>query len=198
MFPIMFKSNLDWDLLGERSPGLDNRRLYLPRGRMIGGCSSINAMIYLRGHRLDFDEWAANGADGWSYDEMLPYFKRGRTTSAARTRSTASTARWPSRDSRSMHPLVDTMLEAAVQAGHEHIDDLNVDRPEGVGRFQLTQRGGMRCSTADAFLHPAQTGRTSSCGLGLRAADRLRRQSRSRCRDHARRQARDASTPSAR
>ncbi len=77
MFPIMFKSSLDWDLLGEEEPGLGDRRLYLPRGRMIGGCSSINAMIYLRGNRLDYDDWAAGGATGWSYDEVLPYFKRG-------------------------------------------------------------------------------------------------------------------------
>ena len=64
MFPIMFKSSLDWDLTGEEEPGLDRRRLYLPRGRMIGGCSSINAMIYLRGNRADYDEWAASGAHG--------------------------------------------------------------------------------------------------------------------------------------
>ena len=63
MFPIMFKSSLDWDLTGEEEPGLDRRRLYLPRGRMIGGCSSINAMIYLRGNRVDYDDWAAGGCD---------------------------------------------------------------------------------------------------------------------------------------
>ena len=72
----MFKSSLDWDLLGEQEPGLANRRLYLPRGRVIGGSGSINAMIYLRGNRADYDEWAASGCDGWSYDDVLPYFKR--------------------------------------------------------------------------------------------------------------------------
>ena len=76
MFPIVFKSSLDWDLLGEPEPGLGGRRLYLPRGRVIGGSGSINAMIYLRGHRADFDGWAADGCTGWSYDEVLPYFKR--------------------------------------------------------------------------------------------------------------------------
>ena len=76
MFPLVFKSGLDWDLFGEREPGLGGRRLYLPRGRVIGGSGSINAMIYLRGHRADFDGWAADGCTGWSYDEVLPYFKR--------------------------------------------------------------------------------------------------------------------------
>jgi choline dehydrogenase-like flavoprotein len=91
-FPILFKSSLDWDLLGDPEPGLNGRRLYLPRGRMIGGCSSINAMIYLRGNRADYDEWAADGCEGWSYDDVLPYFKRGGTTSAGQTRTTASAA----------------------------------------------------------------------------------------------------------
>jgi choline dehydrogenase len=64
IFPIMFKTELDWDLFGDPEPGMDNRRLYLPRGRMLGGCSSINAMIYVRGNRLDYDAWAAAGCDG--------------------------------------------------------------------------------------------------------------------------------------
>ena len=75
-FPALFKSSLDWDLLGEPEPGLDGRRLYLPRGKVLGGSSSINAMIYIRGNRADYDEWAAMGADGWGYDDVLPYFKR--------------------------------------------------------------------------------------------------------------------------
>jgi choline dehydrogenase-like flavoprotein len=155
IFPIMFKSSLDWDLLGEREPGLGGRRLYLPRGRMIGGSGSINAMIYLRGHRMDFDDWAANGAAGWSYDEVLPYFKRSEDNERGEDEFHGVGGPWPVSESRSMTPLVDTMLEAVVEAGYERIPDLNVDRPEGVARFQVSQRGGFRCSTADAFLHPA-------------------------------------------
>jgi choline dehydrogenase len=153
-FPALFKSSLDWDLLGEREPGLGGRRLYLPRGRMIGGCGSINAMIYLRGHRLDYDDWAADGAVGWSYDEVLPYFKRSEDNERGEDAFHGVGGPLSVSDSRSMQPLVDTLIEATVQAGYEHIPDLNVDRPEGVSRFQLTQRGGWRCSTADAFLHP--------------------------------------------
>ena len=155
MFPIMFKSSLDWDLLGEPEPGLDGRRLYLPRGRMIGGCSSINAMIYLRGNRLDYDDWAAEGCAGWSYDEVLTYFKRGEDNERGEDAFHGVGGPQTVSDSRSMHPLVDLMLEAAVQAGHAANPDLNGAVQDGVGRFQLTQRGGLRCSTADAYLHPA-------------------------------------------
>src|SRR4051794_34220161 len=154
-FPIAFKSSLDWDVLGDPEPALNNRRLYLPRGRVLGGSSSINAMIYIRGNRADFDEWAAMGCDGWGYDDVLPYFKR--TEDNERGEDTFHGVGGPMSvaDSRSMHPLVDTMIEAAQQAGHEHNPYFNGARQEGVGRFQLTQRGGMRCSTADAYLHPA-------------------------------------------
>ena len=107
MFPIMFKSSLDWDLLGEQEPGLDGRRLYLPRGRMIGGCSSINAMIYLRGNRLDYDDWAAEGCTGWSYDEVLTYFKRGEDNERGEDAFHGVGGPQTVSDSRSLHPLVD-------------------------------------------------------------------------------------------
>ena len=121
---------------------------------MIGGCGSINAMIYLRGNRLDFDTWAAEGATGWSYDEVLPYFKRSEDNERGEDEFHGVGGPLAVSESRSMQPLVDAMLAAAVEAGYEHIPDLNVDRPEGVSRFQVTQRNGKRCSTADAYLHP--------------------------------------------
>jgi len=155
IWPIMLKSGLDWDLLGEKEPGLGGRRLYLPRGRTLGGSSSINAMIYIRGHRLDYDDWAASGCEGWSYDEVLPYFKRSEDNERGEDEFHGVGGPLSVSDSRSMHPLVDAQLEAAVQAGYQLLPDLNVDRPEGVGRFQLTQRNGRRWSTADAYLHPA-------------------------------------------
>jgi choline dehydrogenase-like flavoprotein len=156
MFPIMFKSaTLDWDLLGEPEPGLGGRRLYLPRGRMIGGSSSMNAMIYLRGNRLDYDDWAADGCDGWSYAEVLPYFKRGEDNELGESTYHGAGGPLAVSESRSLCPLVDAMLDAAVEAGHERNPDLNGERQEGVGRFQLTQRDGKRWSAADAYLHPA-------------------------------------------
>jgi choline dehydrogenase-like flavoprotein len=156
MFPLAFKSSFDWDLPGEPEPGLGGRRLYLPRGRVIGGSSSINAMIYLRGNRLDYDDWAAAGCDGWSYDEVLPYFKRSEDNERGESEFHGVDGPLAVSDSRSMSPLIEAQLEAAVAAGYELIDDLNVDRPEGVSRFQLTQRNGLRCSAADAWLHPAE------------------------------------------
>ena len=157
MFPLAFKSSLDWDLFGEEEPGLGGRRLYLPRGRVIGGSSSINAMIYLRGHRADFDGWAEAGCPGWSYDEVLPYFKRSEDNERGENEFHGVGGPLSVSDSRSLHPFVDAELEAAVEAGYELIEDLNVDQPEGVARFQLTQRNGLRCSAADAFLHPAES-----------------------------------------
>ena len=200
MFPIMFKSSLDWDLLGEPEPGLDGRRLYLPRGRMIGGCSSINAMIYLRGNRLDYDDWAAEGCAGWSYDEVLPYFKRGEDNERgedafhgvggpqtrlrqplACTRSSTRCSRRPSRRATSANP------------------DLNGAVQDGVGRFQLTQRGGLRCSTADAYLHPAaEPAEPRGAGLLVRRADRLRGRSRRRRRRRPERRRARRSAPSER
>ncbi|MHB1570992.1 MAG: GMC family oxidoreductase, partial [Solirubrobacteraceae bacterium] len=156
IFPIMFKTELDWDLFGDPEPGMGNRRLYLPRGRMLGGCSSINAMIYVRGNRLDYDAWAAAGCDGWAYDDVLPYFKRSEDNERGEDAFHGVGGPLTVSESRSMHPLVDAMIEAGRQAGHELNPDFNGARQEGVGRFQLTQRDGRRLSTADAFLHPVR------------------------------------------
>jgi choline dehydrogenase-like flavoprotein len=155
MFPLMFKSGLDWDLFGEREPGLGGRRLYMPRGKMIGGSGSMNAMIYLRGNRLDYDDWAANGAGGWSYDEVLPYFKRAEDNERGEDAFHGVGGPLAVSESRSGTALTDALLTAAVEAGYEANPDLNGAQQDGVGRFQLTQRNGKRWSTADGYLHPA-------------------------------------------
>jgi choline dehydrogenase len=156
-FPAVFKSGLDWDIFGEPEPGLGGRRMYLPRGRCIGGSSSINAMIYIRGNRADYDEWAAMGCTGWGYDDVLPYFRRAEDNERGEDQFHGVGGPLTVSNSRSMHPLVDAMIEATKAAGHEHNPDLNGARQEGVGRFQLTQRDGRRCSAADAYLHPAMS-----------------------------------------
>ncbi len=154
-FPMLLKSSVDWDLFGEQEPGLGGRRLFLPRGKVLGGSGSINAMIYVRGNRADYDEWAAGGAEGWSYDEVLPYFRRSEDNERGEDPFHGVGGPMSVSDSRAMSPLIETMLEASVLAGHEYNHDFNGAVQEGVGRFQLTQRNGRRCSTAAAFLHPA-------------------------------------------
>jgi choline dehydrogenase-like flavoprotein len=154
-FPAAFKSEIDWDLLGEPEPALNGRRFYLPRGRVVGGSGSINAMIYIRGNRADYDGWAAGGATGWSYQDVLPFFRRSEDNERGEDAFHGVGGPLSVSESRSMHPLVDTLIEAAAQAGHERNPDFNGARQEGVGRFQLTQRDGRRWSTADAFLRPA-------------------------------------------
>ncbi|HXY80388.1 MAG TPA: GMC family oxidoreductase N-terminal domain-containing protein [Gaiellaceae bacterium] len=154
-FPMLLKSTVDWDLLGEEEPGLGGRRLFLPRGKVIGGSGSINAMIYVRGNRADYDEWAAGGAEGWSYDEVLPYYKRSEDNERGEDAYHGVGGPLAVSDSRAMSPLIETMIEASILAGLEHNTDFNGAVQEGVGRFQLTQRDGRRCSTATAFLHPA-------------------------------------------
>ncbi|MER6346303.1 GMC family oxidoreductase [Streptomyces sp. NPDC001595] len=154
-FPQLFKSGLDWDLDSDPEPGLGGRRTYLPRGKVFGGCSSVNAMIYIRGNRADFDGWAAAGATGWGYDDVLPYFKRSEDNERGEDAFHGTGGPLTVSDGRSGHPLPSAFVQAAVQAGHKTNDDFNGETQFGVGRYQLTQRGGMRCSTAVAYLHPA-------------------------------------------
>ncbi|MFK0292002.1 GMC family oxidoreductase [Streptomyces sp. NPDC090442] len=154
-FPQLFKTDLDWDLDSEPEPGIGGRRAFLPRGRTFGGCSSMNAMIYIRGSRADYDDWAAAGADGWSYEEVLPYFRRAEDNQRGEDQLHGVGGPLTVSDGRSGHPLGTAFVRAAEQAGHPANDDFNGATQFGVGRYQLTQRDGMRCSTAVAYLHPA-------------------------------------------
>lgn len=153
-FGALFKSEWDWDLDSEPEPELHGRRAYLPRGKMLGGCSSMNAMIYIRGNRADYDQWAADGAVGWSYDDVLPYFKRAEANERGADDFHGADGPLTVSESRSMNPLCDAWVNAAVDAGYTHNKDFNGADQLGVGRFQVTQRGGMRCSTAVSYLHP--------------------------------------------
>ncbi|MGW5380080.1 GMC family oxidoreductase [Nocardia sp. NPDC003999] len=154
-FPSLFKSPLDWDYDTEPEAGLQFRRAYLPRGRVVGGSSSMNAMIYIRGARADYDGWAAGGADGWSYDEVLPYFIKAEDNERGKDAYHGVGGPLAVSESRSRHPLGDAFLRAAEQAGHLRNEDFNGSTQLGVGRYQVTQRNGMRCSAAVGYLHPA-------------------------------------------
>jgi choline dehydrogenase len=156
-FPTLFQSTRDWNLLSEPEPGLYGRRWYLPRGRMIGGSSSMNAMFYVRGHRSDYDRWVEDfGATGWSYDEVLPLFKRSEHNEEIHDEFHGTTGELNVTRKRWLSNYWRPFLEAAVAAGVERIDDYNGARMEGASLLQITVRKGRRHSTADAFLKPVR------------------------------------------
>ncbi len=155
-FAKQFRSDLDWNYSGEPDPNLIGRSIYLPRGRSLGGSSSMNAMIYIRGHRTDFDTWASMGADGWSYDDVLPYFKRSEDNERIHDEFHGSGGGMNIADPTWTSPLTKRFIESAQVAGMDRNDDFNGASQSGVGRFQLTQKRGRRWSAADAFLHPVK------------------------------------------
>jgi choline dehydrogenase len=155
LFPQLFKTQFDWDFASEPEPALRQRRIYLPRGKMIGGSSSMNAMVYIRGCPKDFDDWARHGAAGWSYADLLPYFVRSEANESKRGDLHGTDGPVHVSDSRSMHPLVDRFIQAAVENGHVRNDDFNGLSQFGVGRYQVTQHDGERWSAARGYLRPA-------------------------------------------
>ncbi|MGW9175005.1 GMC family oxidoreductase [Streptomyces decoyicus] len=156
-FNKLFQTKYDWSYLSACEPGLDGRRRFLPRGRMLGGSSSMNAMIYIRGNRRDYDAWAAAGAERWSWDDVLPYFLRAEDFQGELPPWHAVGGPLTVSEGRSRHPLMAAWVAAAQEAGHPFTDDFNGPEQDGVGYYHLTQRDGLRCSTAVAYLRPALT-----------------------------------------
>ena len=155
-FPQLFKTQYDWDFITEPEVQLDNRRVYLPRGRMLGGTSSMNAMVYIRGHRADFDDWAANGATGWGYHDILPYFVKAENNERGEDQFHGNLGPLTVSEGRSKYPLAEAFFGAAKDVGIKANPDFNGAEQDGVGYYQVTQRNGLRCSTAVAYLHPAK------------------------------------------
>jgi choline dehydrogenase len=152
---LVGKKSINWDYSTEPEPQLDNRRLWWPRGKVLGGSSSINAMCYIRGHRLDYDEWAAQGATGWSFDEVLPYFKRAQNAERGATPLHGVGGPLNVADLRYRNPLSQVFLDAAAERGLPANPDVNGAALEGFGWYQVTQKAGARCSAAAGYLHPA-------------------------------------------
>lgn len=151
-FGKLFRTRFDWDYATHEEPYLGRRRLYLPRGRVLGGTSSINTMIYVRGNQLDFDEWKQ---PGWSYSDLLPYFKKSEDNERGESFFHGTGGPLAVSEGRSNNPMSAAFVEAGAQAGFPVNDDFNAAEQDGFGFFQLTQRDGKRASTATAFLHPA-------------------------------------------
>jgi choline dehydrogenase-like flavoprotein len=146
------KTDVDWDYSTAPEPFCGGRRIYLPRGKVLGGSSSINAMVYIRGNRRDYDGW---GIEGWSYDDLLPYFKRSEDNQRLDDEFHGTGGPLTVSDSRSNNPICLAFVDAAIEAGLPRTEDFNGAEQDGAAMYQLTQRGGMRCSAAVAFLQPA-------------------------------------------
>lgn len=157
-FPMNMR-RYDWGYKSEPEPYLDGRRLVCPRGKVIGGSSSINGMVYVRGHAKDYDHWNDSGAAGWSYADVLPYFKRMETWDDA---GQGGDPAWRGNDGplhvtrgKRDNPLVTAFVEAGQQAGYQVTDDYNGEKQEGFGAMEQTIFKGQRWSAANAYLKPA-------------------------------------------
>ena len=153
-FSKLFKTLYDWAYYTDEEPQLKNRKLYWPRGKVLGGSSSINAMIYMRGNRRDYDRWRELGNAGWGYADVLPYFKKAENQERGASDYHGVGGPLNVMDRRYTNPLSLTFIEAGVELGWPRNDDFNGASQEGFGDFQVTQRAGMRCSAAVAYLHP--------------------------------------------
>jgi choline dehydrogenase-like flavoprotein len=152
----VWRTRRDWNYTTEPQPGLGGRRLFWPRGKLLGGSSSINAMIYVRGGSCDYDEWAElTGDPSWSYEHVLPLFRRAEDNARGADRFHGVGGPLRVEDPRSPHTWSRAAVESAVAAGYPRNDDFNGAAQEGAGLYQLTQRRGRRWSAADAYLHPA-------------------------------------------
>ena len=148
----LFKTKYDWNYYTEPQLHMHDRRLYIPRGKVIGGCSSINGMIYIRGHSYDYDYWSKLGNQGWSFREVLPYFKKAENRQQGTSEYYGINGLLNVANPRYTNPLSQAFVEAAVEVGIPRSQDLNYPEPEGVGIYQVNQKNGQRCSSAVAYL----------------------------------------------
>ncbi|NYG54231.1 GMC family oxidoreductase [Nocardioides perillae] len=155
-FPGLFKTKWDWNYTTEPQKGLANRGAYWPRMKALGGCSSMNAMIYIRGNRADFDGWQRDfGAVGWSYDDVLPYFRRSEGNTRLRDEFHGTDGPLHVEDRSYTHELVTAWIDSAVEQGQPRNDDFNGASQLGAGTYQVTCKKGHRWSAARAYLEPA-------------------------------------------
>lgn len=154
-FSKLFKSEVDWNYITEPQPHCNGRRMYWPRGKVLGGSSSINAMIYIRGHAWTYDQWAALGNTGWSYADLLPYFKKAEHQERGANAYHGVGGAINVADHRDPHILSKQFIAAAKAYGIPENQDFNGAMQEGVGFFQVTQKNGARHSAASAYLVPA-------------------------------------------
>lgn len=144
----------NWQFSFRGGEGVNQRDIPCPRGRLFGGCTSVNGTVYIRGNRLDYDEWTALGNPGWSADDVLPFYTRHENRAAGASRWHAQGGELDVQRLKLTNPLSHAFVDAALQAGHARNDDFNGDQQDGFGLFELNQRDGRRLSSSRAFLHP--------------------------------------------
>ena len=145
----------NWGYLSEPEPYLNDRRMHCPRGKVLGGSSSINGLVYVRGHPLDFERWEEEGAKGWSYRDVLPYFRRAESFAGGADAWRGDGGPLATAQGRKLNPLYEAFIEAGREAGYAVSSDLNGERQEGFGPLDMTVRDGVRASTANAYLRPS-------------------------------------------
>ena len=155
-FKTMHNPRTDWMFKTEACPGLGGRSLDWPRGKVLGGSSSINGLLYIRGHPSDFHHWRQLGCQGWSYDDVLPYFKRAEDQERGADDLHGAGGPLGVADMRIEREICERFIDAAEEVGIPRNDDFNGVQQDGAGYFQLTTRGGLRCSTAVGYLRPAR------------------------------------------
>ncbi|HEX5689173.1 MAG TPA: GMC family oxidoreductase N-terminal domain-containing protein, partial [Roseiflexaceae bacterium] len=148
-------SDIDWGYRTEPQPQLCQRQIGWPRGKVLGGTSAINAMVYMRGHRRIYDDWRAAGNVGWSYEDLLPLFRRSEQQERGADEFHGHTGPLHVANQRDANPLSCAFVDAARELGYPLNDDFNGAEQEGFGFYQVTCNGGERWSAADAFLKPA-------------------------------------------
>jgi choline dehydrogenase len=146
------RTEVDWDYASAPEPNCNGRRVSLPRGKVLGGSSSTNAMVYIRGNRRDYDDW---DTPGWAWDDLFPYFLKAEDNERGASEWHATGGPLPVSDQRSGNKISPAFVEAGVEAGLARNGDFNGAEQDGVGMYQVTQRGGMRASAAVSYLHPA-------------------------------------------
>lgn len=154
-FSKLFKTSYDWTYYTDEEPQMLSRKMYWPRGKVLGGSSSLNAMIYIRGHRSDYDAWQEAGNQGWSYAEVLPYFKKAENQERGPSEYHGTGGPLNVTDPRYLNPLSRAFVEACKEFGMPENADFNGAVNEGTGFYQTTQKHGARWSTVNAYLKPA-------------------------------------------
>jgi choline dehydrogenase len=152
----MWDPKVNWKFETEPDPGMNQRKIYWPRGKCLGGSSSINGLIFIRGQKEDYDGWKSLGNSGWGWDDVLPYFKKAEGNDRLGEPLHSKTGPLKASSIPKKHPLVESFIKSAVNLGVPETDDFNNLTQEGVGYYQLSTHKGLRCSTAVAYLNPVK------------------------------------------